>query len=89
MFLEQLDLSLFLWSTARWGAIGYVEAPELSSRGGEAGATWQRQRPPQQGDEVQSSETRGSAGTLLSGRQSSKPWDTWQRLSPPRQGGEV
>jgi hypothetical protein len=24
------------------GAVGYVVAPELSSRGGEAGATWQR-----------------------------------------------
>jgi hypothetical protein len=24
------------------GAMGYVVAPELSSRGGEAGATWQR-----------------------------------------------
>jgi hypothetical protein len=31
------------------GAVGYVAAPELSSRGGEAEATWQRQSPPQQG----------------------------------------
>jgi hypothetical protein len=34
------------------GAMGYVAAPELSSWGGEAGATWQRWSPPQQGDEV-------------------------------------
>jgi hypothetical protein len=36
------------------GAVGYVAAPELSSRGGETGATWQRQGPPRQGGEVQS-----------------------------------
>jgi hypothetical protein len=28
------------------GGVGYVAAPELSSRGGEAGATWQRRSPP-------------------------------------------
>jgi hypothetical protein len=28
------------------GAMWYVAAPELSSRGGEAGATWQRRSPP-------------------------------------------
>jgi hypothetical protein len=28
------------------GAVGYVIAPELSSQGGEVGATWQRRRPP-------------------------------------------
>jgi hypothetical protein len=33
-------------------AVGYVAAPELSSRRGEAGATWQRRSPPQQGGEV-------------------------------------
>jgi hypothetical protein len=36
------------------GAVGYVVAPELSSRGGEAGATWQRRSPPRQGGEVRS-----------------------------------
>jgi hypothetical protein len=36
------------------GAVGYVAAPELSSRGGEAEATWQRRSPPRQGGEVQS-----------------------------------
>jgi hypothetical protein len=36
------------------GAVGYVEAPELSSRGGEVGATWQRRSPPWQGGEVRS-----------------------------------
>jgi hypothetical protein len=36
------------------GAVGYVAAPELSSRGGEAGATWQRQSPPRQGGELRS-----------------------------------
>jgi hypothetical protein len=36
------------------GVVGYMEAPELSSRGGKAGATWQRQSPPRQGGEVQS-----------------------------------
>jgi hypothetical protein len=36
------------------GAVGYVAAPEPSSRGGEAGATWQRQSPPRQGGEVRS-----------------------------------
>jgi hypothetical protein len=36
------------------GAVGYVTAPELSSRGGEAGVTWQRQSPPRQGGEIQS-----------------------------------
>jgi hypothetical protein len=38
------------------GAVGYVAEPELSSRGGEAGATWQHRSPPQQGDEVWSRE---------------------------------
>jgi hypothetical protein len=28
------------------GVMGYMAAPELSSRGGEAGATWQRRSPP-------------------------------------------
>jgi hypothetical protein len=36
------------------GAVGYVATPELSSRGGEAGATWQRRSSPRQGSEVQS-----------------------------------
>jgi hypothetical protein len=36
------------------GAVGYMAAPELSSRRGEAGATWQRQSPPRQGGEIQS-----------------------------------
>jgi hypothetical protein len=36
------------------GAVGYVAAPELSSRGGEAGATWQRRSSPRQGGEVRS-----------------------------------
>jgi hypothetical protein len=34
------------------GAVGYVVAPELSSRGGEAGATWQHRSPPRQGGVV-------------------------------------
>jgi hypothetical protein len=34
------------------GVVGYVAAPELSSLGGEAGATWQRQSQPRQGGEV-------------------------------------
>jgi hypothetical protein len=33
-------------------AVGYMGAPELSSRGGEARATWQRRSPPRQGGEV-------------------------------------
>jgi hypothetical protein len=36
------------------GAVGYVAAPDLSSRGGEARATWQRWSPPQPGGEVRS-----------------------------------
>jgi hypothetical protein len=36
------------------GAVGYVAASKLSSRGGEAGTTWQRQSPPRQGGEVRS-----------------------------------
>jgi hypothetical protein len=36
------------------GAVRYVAAPELSSRGGEAWVTWQRQSPPWQGGEVRS-----------------------------------
>jgi hypothetical protein len=36
------------------GAVGYVAAPELSSRGGEAGATWQRRSSPRQGGKVRS-----------------------------------
>jgi hypothetical protein len=36
------------------GAVGYVAAPELSSRGGEVGATWQHRSPPWQGSEVRS-----------------------------------
>jgi hypothetical protein len=34
------------------GDVGYVATPELSSRGGEVGATWQRRSPPRQGGEV-------------------------------------
>jgi hypothetical protein len=34
------------------GATGYVAAPELSPRGGEAGATWQHQSSPRQGGKV-------------------------------------
>jgi hypothetical protein len=34
------------------GAVGYVAAPELSSRGGEVGATWQHRSPPRQGGEI-------------------------------------
>jgi hypothetical protein len=36
------------------GVVGYVAAPELSSRGGEVGATWQRWSPPRQVGEVRS-----------------------------------
>jgi hypothetical protein len=36
------------------GAVGYVAAPELSPRGGEAGATWQHRSPPRQRGEVRS-----------------------------------
>jgi hypothetical protein len=36
------------------GVVGYVAAPELSSRGGKVGATWQRWSPPRQGGEVRS-----------------------------------
>jgi hypothetical protein len=36
------------------GVVGYIAAPELSSRGGEAGATWQHRSLPQQGGEVRS-----------------------------------
>jgi hypothetical protein len=35
------------------GVVGYMTAPELSSRGGEARATWQRRSPPRQEGEVQ------------------------------------
>jgi hypothetical protein len=35
-------------------AVGYVAAPELSSRGGDVGAMWQHRSPPRQGGEVQS-----------------------------------
>jgi hypothetical protein len=35
-------------------AVEYVAAPELSSRGGEARATWQRRSPPRQGGEDRS-----------------------------------
>jgi hypothetical protein len=47
------------------GAMGYVTAPELSSQGGEAGATWQRRSPPQQGGEVRDRGTRGGFGAHL------------------------
>jgi hypothetical protein len=36
------------------GAVGYVAAPEPSSRIGESGTTWQRRSPPRQGGEVRS-----------------------------------
>jgi hypothetical protein len=36
------------------GAVGYVAAPELSSRRGEARATWQYWSPPRHGGEVRS-----------------------------------
>jgi hypothetical protein len=36
------------------GAVGYMIAPELSSRGGEDGVTWQRRSPPRQGGKVRS-----------------------------------
>jgi hypothetical protein len=34
------------------GAVGYMAAPELSSRRGEAGATWKHRSPPRQGGKV-------------------------------------
>jgi hypothetical protein len=34
------------------GVVGYVAALELSSQGGETGATWQRRSPPRQGGDV-------------------------------------
>jgi hypothetical protein len=71
------------------GAVGYVTAPELSSRRGEADVTWQCRSPPRQGGEVRSCGPRDSAGALLTGRQSPEPWDIWQLRSPSRQGGEV
>jgi hypothetical protein len=71
------------------GAVGYMVASELSSWGGEAGATWQRRSPPRQGGEVRSCGMRGGVGALLSGRQSLGPRDTWQCQSSPQQGGEV
>jgi hypothetical protein len=55
------------------GVVGYVTSPKLSSRGGEAGATWQRRSPPRQRGEVRSCGTRGSVRALLSGRQSPEP----------------
>jgi hypothetical protein len=64
--------------------VEYVAAPKLFSRGGEAGATWQRRSPPRQRGEVRSWGTRGSAGALLLERQSPEPWDTWQHRSPPQ-----
>jgi hypothetical protein len=36
------------------GVVGYMAAPEPSSRGGEARATWQRRTPHRQGGEVRS-----------------------------------
>jgi hypothetical protein len=36
------------------GAVGYVAAPKLSSRGGEVGVTWQRRSLLQKGGEVRS-----------------------------------
>jgi hypothetical protein len=36
------------------GAVGYMAAPKLSSRGGKVGATWQRRSPLRQGGEVRS-----------------------------------
>jgi hypothetical protein len=36
------------------GVTGYVAAPELSPRGGEAGATWQHRSSPRQGGEIRS-----------------------------------
>jgi hypothetical protein len=36
------------------GVVGYMVAPELSSRGGEAGVTWQRRSSPRQEGEVRS-----------------------------------
>jgi hypothetical protein len=47
------------------GGVGYMAAPELSSQGVEAGATWQCRSPPQQGGVVRSHGTRGSAGAHL------------------------
>jgi hypothetical protein len=55
------------------GVVGYVTAPELSSRGGEAGTTWQHRSPPRQGGKVRSCGTRDSVRALLSGRQSPEP----------------
>jgi hypothetical protein len=36
------------------GGVGYVAAPELSSRGEEPGVMWQRRSPPRQGGKVRS-----------------------------------
>jgi hypothetical protein len=47
------------------GDVGYVAAPELSSRGGEVGVTWQHRSPPRQGSEVRGRGTCGGSGAHL------------------------
>jgi hypothetical protein len=74
------------------GAVGYVEAPELSSRGGRAqshgtcGST---------GAHIVREARYGAEGHMVAseltllGRQGSELRDMWQRWSSPQQGGEV
>jgi hypothetical protein len=47
------------------GVVGYVAASKLSSRGGEAGATWQRRSSTQQGGEARVDGTQGGTGAHL------------------------
>jgi hypothetical protein len=71
------------------GAVGYVAAPELSSRGGEAGATGQRQSSPLGEAEPGAIRHVAASEPTSVGRRGPELRNTWQRQSLTQQGGEA
>jgi hypothetical protein len=69
----QLKISLFLWSTARWGPWG----------------TWQRRRPPLEEAEPGAMGHVIAPEPTSIGRRGPELRNTWQRRSSTQQGGEA
>jgi hypothetical protein len=71
------------------GAVGYVAAPEPSSREGEAGAMWQRRSSPLGEAEPRAMGHVAALESTSTGRRGPELRNTWQRRSSTQQGGET
>jgi hypothetical protein len=71
------------------GAVGYVATLEHSSRGGEAGATWQRRSSPLREAEPGAMGHVATSEPTSAGRRGPELRAMWQHRSSPQQGGEV